>query len=95
MNLVIGLMPLEEGRLLSLRIPEAEYLLPQARIYRSRMRDHAGIAFAPDVLEAELRECFQRADVAKFFSERCPFDLGEILEPADAAGADGLVAVTG
>jgi hypothetical protein len=35
-DLVIGLVSLEEGRFLPLSIAEAEYLLPQTRVFRAR-----------------------------------------------------------
>jgi hypothetical protein len=45
------------------------------------------------MLETEFGEFFQGAYVAMFFSERGPFDLGEILEPPDPPGSDRFVPV--
>jgi hypothetical protein len=59
------------------------------------MCDHAGVTFAPDVFEAEFGEFLERADVTMFFSERGPFNLGEILEPPDPSGSNRFVAVVG
>ena len=95
MDLVIRLVSFEQRRLFSVGVSETEYLLPQTRVFGPGMRDDAGVTLAPDMLEAELGEIFQRAYIAMFFSERGPFNFGEVLEPADTAGADGFVTIVG
>jgi hypothetical protein len=47
------------------------------------------------MFEAELGEFFQGANVAMFFSERGSFDLREVFEPPDPAGADWFIPVIG
>jgi hypothetical protein len=59
------------------------------------MRDHAGVTLAPDMFESEFGEFFQSTDIAKLFSVRCPFYLGEVFEPSDPAGSDWFVTVVG
>src|SRR5437660_743933 len=74
MDLVIGLVSFEQRGFFPVGVAEAEYLFPQTGVFGSRMRDHAGVTLAPDMLEAEFGEFFQGAYVAMFFSERGPFN---------------------
>ena len=52
-----------------------------------------GIAFSRDMREGEVRHDLDIGNTAVRLAERCALDLGKALEPADAHGADRLIAV--
>jgi hypothetical protein len=86
-------MTFEQSWLFAFCVAESEYLLPQARVFWSRMRDHTRISLPPDVFESEFSELFESPDAAVLFSERRPFYFGEILKPSDSRGPDGFIPV--
>src|SRR5438105_10417485 len=71
---------------------ESQNYAPQPRVFRLRVSDDLVETLARHVVERELGTGLEHANVAVVLAKRCPFELSEIAEPADAERADWLVA---